>query len=346
MPDWRSLIDALNWVDLVVALIVLVGALEGARRGLLLSALDLLLAAGALVGVLFAAPVAAAWLIEAAGLRPGLAAPLGFLAAALALVIVHGVVRSVLLGGPGPAATGLSFALGALPGAARGALVALVALSFVRVLPLPAELDRAVAGSTFWQTLAEPGDELRSAFSRAVWTAGEPAVALPGARELPPGLPLRPPAPPAPTLPPLDPGQRVELPFRVASPAPDPAAEQRMLELINRERQANGLRPLVADPQLAAVARAYAFDMLQRGYFAHTSPEGATLDDRLRAGGVRFRAAGENLAFNQTVEAAHRALMASPGHRANILNPAFGRVGVGVADGGLVGELFVQNFAD
>jgi len=68
--------------------------------------------------------------------------------------------------------------------------------------------------------------------------------------------------------------------------------------------------------------------------------------DRMRQGGARFRAAGENIALAPTVEVAHNGLMNSPGHRENILNPAFGRVGIGVEDGGLHGKMFTQNFTD
>ena len=68
--------------------------------------------------------------------------------------------------------------------------------------------------------------------------------------------------------------------------------------------------------------------------------------NRMRDGGVRFGAAGENLALAPTVQVAHDGLMNSPGHRANILNPRYRRVGIGVADGGMHGKMFVQNFAD
>jgi uncharacterized protein YkwD len=66
----------------------------------------------------------------------------------------------------------------------------------------------------------------------------------------------------------------------------------------------------------------------------------------MRTGSVRFSAAGENLALAPTIQIAHDGLMNSPGHRANILNARYRRVGLGVADGGMHGKMFVQNFAD
>ena len=63
--------------------------------------------------------------------------------------------------------------------------------------------------------------------------------------------------------------------------------------------------------------------MFQQGFFAHVDQTGTTPFDRMRAGGVSFRAAGENLALAPTVQIAHDGLMNSPGHRANILNPRY-----------------------
>ena len=84
-------------------------------------------------------------------------------------------------------------------------------------------------------------------------------------------------------------------------------------------------------------------DMFARGYFAHDTPEGRDPFDRIRAGGVRFLTAGENLALARSVQIAHTGLMNSPGHRANILRPEFGRVGIGIMDGGMRGLMVTQN---
>ena len=62
--------------------------------------------------------------------------------------------------------------------------------------------------------------------------------------------------------------------------------------------------------------------------------------------GVEFFIVGENLAFAPTLEIAHDGLMQSPGHRKNILEEEFERVGIGVIDGGSYGRMFVQVFAD
>lgn len=101
---------------------------------------------------------------------------------------------------------------------------------------------------------------------------------------------------------------------------------------------------LKLDEELTPIARQHAADMFARSYFSHISPEGDTPFDRIRKARVRFFVAGENLAIAQTLQVAHRGLMNSPGHRANILRPAFGRVGIGILDGGVYGLMVTQKF--
>ena len=102
-----------------------------------------------------------------------------------------------------------------------------------------------------------------------------------------------------------DSNERVNFPFTVATTRPRPDLEKRMLDLVNQERQAAGLRPLAADPELTEVARRHSADMFARGYFAHDTPEGITPFDRMRDANVRFIIAGENLALAPTIPVAH-----------------------------------------
>lgn len=114
------------------------------------------------------------------------------------------------------------------------------------------------------------------------------------------------------------------------------ADEEQAVALLNADRVAQGLAPLRVNLTLAALAREYAQDMIDRGYFSHVSPEGEAFSDRLARYGVGFHSAGENLGMNGSLAAAERMLMNSPAHRANILGKDFAEVGVGVrfaADG-------------
>ncbi|MBI3380168.1 CvpA family protein [Candidatus Gottesmanbacteria bacterium] len=79
---------------------------------------------------------------------------------------------------------------------------------------------------------------------------------------------------------------------------------------------------------------------------SHYNPEGQSPFDRMDKAGIHFTSAGENLALAPNVELAHQGLMNSPGHRRNILSPDFGKVGIGAIDGGIYGEMFVQEFTD
>lgn len=141
-------------------------------------------------------------------------------------------------------------------------------------------------------------------------------------------------------------GQSIHLPFKATHLTIDAAAEQEMLADVNAERAKVGSPPLVMDETLRAVARAHSSDMWTRQYFAHTDPGGHDPFERMKAGGAVFQTAGENLALARTTERAMQGLMNSPGHKRNILDPDFRRVGIGVVDGGIYGMMFTQDFTD
>jgi len=119
-----------------------------------------------------------------------------------------------------------------------------------------------------------------------------------------------------------------------ASPgAPLDAAqiEQALVSLILGARQAQDL-PLPAESALLTeTARAHALDMETHGFFAHVSPSSGDVTDRLRSRGVHYRKVLENLAVASTAEEIFQDWMASPAHRANLLDPQADFVGVGVA---------------
>ena len=131
--------------------------------------------------------------------------------------------------------------------------------------------------------------------------------------------------------------------------AAEPAAPEllaRVVELTNLERQQAGLAPLAPNPNLAQAAQGYA-DVLAFGdCFAHTCGPVPDFAQRLGdAGYAGWTALGENIAAGQpSPEDVVAAWMASPGHRANILNPAYTEIGVGAAVGGPYGRNWTQEF--
>jgi uncharacterized protein YkwD/uncharacterized membrane protein required for colicin V production len=142
-----------------------------------------------------------------------------------------------------------------------------------------------------------------------------------------------------------DEGQKINF-GAVGQLAPDPVAESRMLVLVNEEREKAGLRALQSDDGLKVVARAHSQEMFESGYFAHISPNTGTPFDRMRKAGIRYLAAGENLAYAPTVQVAHEGLMNSPGHRANILRPEFNKIGIGAIRSDFRGTMFSQEFTN
>ena len=117
-----------------------------------------------------------------------------------------------------------------------------------------------------------------------------------------------------------------------------------MVDMINQERTAAGVSPLKVDLRLASVAQAKANDLKANNYFAHISPVYGSPWAMMQQVGLNVQWAGENIAGNDSVGGAMAAFMQDPGHRANILDPRFTHVGVGIAYGSAYGNLYVQEF--
>src|SRR3989344_3956082 len=107
-----------------------------------------------------------------------------------------------------------------------------------------------------------------------------------------------------------------------------------LADFANDDRRTLSLGPLQWSPVLAEAARGKDEDMAEKGYFAHTSPEGVTPWEWFRKAGYRYRYAGENLAvyFSDSWDV-HTAWMDSAGHRANILSGKFTEIGIAAAKG-------------
>lgn len=110
------------------------------------------------------------------------------------------------------------------------------------------------------------------------------------------------------------------------------AKEAEVVRLVNIERTKRGLPPVANNWQLARVARYKSQDMINKNYFSHNSPTYGSPFDMMESFGIRFSAAGENIASGQKTPAeVVAAWMNSPGHRANILSPTYNQLGVGLA---------------
>jgi len=319
-----------NVIDIFLVMLVLLSVLNGWRRGFILGVLDLLGWALSMLAGLRFYPSVARWLGPRVDLWPDVwDRPISFVLVAIAAGVTiqllgYGLLRRL----PKDIhARSVNRLLGIVTGLASGLITSAIVAALLLAIPLNESWRERTRESAVVNHLAGYAERLETAIHPV---RNDFADAIAQTLNL---LTVEP-----------DSNERVLLPYKVASSRPRPDLEKRMLELINRERIAARLKPLAPDPELTEVARQHSADMFARGYFAHETPEGRDPFDRMRDANVRFLTAGENLALAPTVQVAHIGLMNSPGHRANILNKDFGRVGIGMMDGGNRGLMVSQEF--
>lgn len=136
------------------------------------------------------------------------------------------------------------------------------------------------------------------------------------------------------------PGQVLSIPAKDVTVS---GYEKEVVRLVNEVRAENGLTPLTYDWELSRVARYKSQDMKDNRYFSHTSPVYGSPFQMMKSFGITYKSAGENIARGQTTpKAVVDAWMSSSGHRANILNASFNRIGVGyVAEGNYWTQMFI-----
>ncbi len=119
--------------------------------------------------------------------------------------------------------------------------------------------------------------------------------------------------------------------------------ESEVVRLVNAIRRESGLGELSLNWELSRVARYKSQDMADNFYFSHTSPTYGSPFQMIRAFGLTYRTAGENIAYGYpTPQAVVNSWMNSEGHRKNILNPSFTQIGVGyVSQGNHWTQMFI-----
>lgn len=119
--------------------------------------------------------------------------------------------------------------------------------------------------------------------------------------------------------------------------------ENEVIRLVNEIRVKNGLNTFTADWELSRVARYKSQDMKDNNYFSHTSPVYGSPFNMMKNFGISYKTAAENIAKGQkSPQAVVNAWMNSSGHRANILNASFKKIGVGyVASGNYWTQMFI-----
>ena len=120
---------------------------------------------------------------------------------------------------------------------------------------------------------------------------------------------------------------------------------QQVVTLVNKERAKEGLAPLTIDDKITTAANVRAKEI--QTSFSHTRPNGTSFSTAMKEAGVTYRSAGENIAWGQkTPEEVVNAWMNSSGHRANIMNANYTRIGVGHLQNSAGTSYWVQLFAN
>lgn len=317
-----------NWVDLIIILFLLSSLFEGWRRGFLGGLFDLL---GFLLSFLLALrfyPSSTDFLVSNFFLSVGIAKAAGFFAIAFLSEIILGVLLGWIYSRLSLKITRLApnRFLGFLPAVGETLILIAVLLSLILALPVKGVVKRDILSSKLGRVIVSQTQGLERQFGQIFGAAVEETINF---------FTIKPQS-----------EEKVDLRFTQKELTIDETSEKDMFQLVNQERKTKGLKELVWDSEIQMAARSHAKDMFERGYFAHINPEGLTPADRLTGAGISFTVTGENLALAPGLEIAHRGLMESLGHRANILSADFGRVGIGVIDGGVYGKMFVQEFAN
>lgn len=121
--------------------------------------------------------------------------------------------------------------------------------------------------------------------------------------------------------------------------------ESELWQLVNTERAKNGLKPLAPLAELTNLARLKSQDMIENNYFAHISPTYGSFGQMVYQAGIPFYSVGENIAKGRNALHAFYLFMGSPGHKANMLNPNFTHLGIGILQdqyGVAVTQLFIM----
>lgn len=117
-----------------------------------------------------------------------------------------------------------------------------------------------------------------------------------------------------------------------------------LLNLINNEREKNGLIKLQILPRLQEIAMTKAEDMVKSNYFSHESPNYGNPFDMMKNFGITYKSAGENIAGNSSIEGAFNSWLSSENHKQNILSTAYNYIGIGITPSEKYGYIIVIMF--
>jgi len=325
----------LNWVDILVLLAVILYSIQGFSLGFLSALIDFVsFALSFLLGISFYGFVAGL-LVKFFSIPQGFANAIGFFVVAVLFEIIFVFLIKTLISvfptlrveeSKKRLVKLTNKIFGLVPGTLSGLLLSSFILSLIIALPFSLFLKHSVLDSKIGSVLVANtqgfAKNWNSIFGGAVNDTLSFLTIEPKSNEL------------------------VSLNFKTDKLTVDRKAEQEMFQAVNRERTSRNLSALSFSDNLTKVGEKHCIDMFKRGYFSHYTPEGLSPFDRMVQADIVFEYAGENLALAPSVELAMRGLMQSVGHKENILSTDFHRIGVGVIDGGVYGQMYCQEFTN
>lgn len=330
-----------NWIDLVILLVIIFYVWEGIRRGFILGVIDL---GGFILSFLISLKtyrLTGNFLVENFTLPTGLANAAGFLINGAVIELLSNIFANIIHRKLYPFFRKFfekkkllgyfiwsNRLLGILPAFGETLIFCAFLLTLFVSLPIQGAIKKDITSSKIGGPIVAKTQGVERQLNRIFGEAVNESLTF---------LTIN----ANPTI-----SEKVDLGFTQLEVKIDEGAEEQMFILVNQERTAKGLSKLSGSAKLKELARSYGKEMFAKGFFSHYNSAGLSPFDRMNKTNIEYTAAGENLALAPNVSFAHQGLMNSPGHRANILSTDFGKVGIGVIDGGIYGEIFVQEFTN
>lgn len=320
----------INWIDWIIFFVVLYHIVDGWDRGLVsLLSNTIAFLASLWVAIRFHAQVGG-FIVAKFGLPLIWMNVLGYLVLAFPVeILINSILAWPLMKIPNKiVGSVINRWLGSLFAIANGLLILAFLLLVVLALPIRGTVKRDIKNSAVGSKLVLLSDRYSGNIKSSLDSMTQEALKF---------VTIKPKS-----------NERLNLDVAVESNqlTVDGDSEERMVELVNSERTKIGLSALRVEENLVSIARSHSRDMFERRYFSHFSPEGQDVGFRAREGGIEYTLVGENLAYAPDVEMAHIGFMNSEGHRKNILDPAWTRIGIGVIDGDVYGKMFTQVYAN
>lgn len=317
-----------NYIDLVIILVILYYLTEAFRHGFWIILADFISFFGSLVLSLRFYKYIAEFLKVNFTLNISIANAIGYLFAAIIFEAILSFVTAFLIHKIPEKLRKhkLNRLLGIIPGIGEGLVMVAFLLTLMMALPIKPQVKNDITDSKIGSVIIEKTSKFESSLNEVFGGVINDSLTY---------FTVNP-----------NSSESVPLDVKTLNLVINEKAESDLFNYVNEERRKIAIPELTWDPKIVLVSRDHARDMWTRKYFSHISPEGKNVGDRLDNAKISYSFAGENLALAPTTKTAHAGLMNSKGHRENILDPKFKKIGIGVIDNGVYGMMFVEVFTD